>query len=175
MMKRLKVRVSSIEKFRLLITLIVVALAISLLPLLLSIEAPNWFSHKLMDTISMCGILLLLSLITIGYLFSRFSPSKLLRLRKKLILFTEQLTKQTQDGGLKYSVEWGYSVTPKQILVDLYSGGLIADKKRLSVQLAEFLRENLLSYEEKDNRVRLTFGEFPQRLNGMEVLFNDRL
>ncbi|MTB36806.1 hypothetical protein [Streptococcus uberis] len=113
--------------------------------------------------------------ITIVYLFSRYSPIKFLRIRKKLILFSEQLTKQTIDGKFKHSVEWHYITNKKTTIIELYSRGLVSDKKQLSIQLSEYLNENLLSYREFNNHIQLVFGEFPRRYNAMEILTNDKL
>ena len=98
-----------------------------------------------------------------------------MQIRKKLILFTEQLTKQTEDGKLKHSVTWHYKVKNKKIIIQLYSNGLVSDKRKVGGQLSEFIAENLLSYKEASQYVTFIFGKSPTRLNGKEVLENDQL
>ncbi|EMX5414657.1 hypothetical protein AAG976_002121 [Listeria innocua] len=126
-------------------------------------------------TISIIGLTFFLTAVSITYLSSRFSPIQSLQIRKKLILFTEQLTKQTEDGKLKHSVTWYYKVKDKKIIIQLYSNGLVNDKRKLGGQLSEFIAENLLSYKEASQYATFIFGKFPARLNGKEVLENDQL
>ncbi|WP_242682262.1 hypothetical protein [Streptococcus thermophilus] len=126
-------------------------------------------------TISTIGLALFISTVSIIYLASRFSPIQSLQIRKKLILFTEQLTKQTEDGKLKHSVTWHYKVKNKKIIIQLYSNGLVSDKRKVGGQLSEFIAENLLSYKEASQYVTFIFGKSPTRLNGKEVLENDQL
>ena len=49
------------------------------------------------------------------------------------------------------------------------------DTERLGIQLSEYLEENLLAYKELNHCVRYTFGESQKRLDGMEILKNDKL
>ncbi|EEJ0013414.1 hypothetical protein G9U64_000752 [Listeria innocua] len=132
-------------------------------------------SLKIFMTISIIGLTFFLTAVSITYLSSRFSPIQSLQIRKKLILFTEQLTKQTEDGKLKHSVTWYYKVKDKKIIIQLYSNGLVNDKRKLGGQLSEFIAENLLSYKEASQYATFIFGKFPARLNGKEVLENDQL
>lgn len=156
---------------------VVLTLALTLIPQFIYYSAHELFNLKIYPFMitSLIGSILLLMDCFILYFSSRFSPIKWLNLRKRLILFTEQLTKQTQDGHFKHSVEWRYHVTSKEITIELYSDGLVSDKQKLAEQLSEFLRENLLHFELLNNRTRFIFGEFPKRLNGKEVLKNAKL
>jgi hypothetical protein len=106
------------------------------------------------------------------YLLSSFSPVRALQLRKKLILFTYLLTKQVENAELLFSVEWHYERTGDKIIIELYANGLISDKANLGKQLSEFLRLDLLRFEEQTNKAVYTFGKTPERLNGLEVLLD---
>ncbi|MFR7931659.1 MAG: hypothetical protein ACLU4Q_02955 [Streptococcus thermophilus] len=63
----------------------------------------------------------------------------------------------------------------KKIIIQLYSNGLVSDKRKVGGQLSEFIAENLLSYKEASQYVTFIFGKSPTRLNGKEVLENDQL
>lgn len=153
------------------------SLALAILPMLIYSNGKEIFQLEvnLFMTISIIGLAFFLTTVSIIYLSSRFSPMQSLQIRKKLILFTEQLTKQTEDGKLKHSVTWHYKVKDKKITIQLYSNGLVDDKRKLGGQLSEFIAENLLSYKEASQYVIFIFGQFPTRLNGKEVLENDQL
>lgn len=176
-MKKLTVRVTSETKAPLKIISVVLTFTLATFPIFIYYVGHDTFELNASPFIevSLIGCTLLITNIGFIYICSRFSPVKQLRLRKQLILFTEQLTKQTQDGNLKHSVEWHYKIVENNTTIDLFSSGLISDKSQLGIQLSEYLRENLLEYKELSNRVRYTFGEFPQRLNGIEVLIDDEL
>ncbi|WP_337089434.1 hypothetical protein [Leuconostoc pseudomesenteroides] len=176
-MKKIQVKLNRETVAQLKTIVIIFTASFTLLPLFIYTTSLNTFhfnGHVLLTISTVSSILLI---IDIGLIFlnSRFSPLKGLRLRRKLILFTEQLTKQTQDGNLMHSVEWHYQCSDKQTVIELYSRGLVSDTSRLGIQLSEFLNENLLKYEELNNVVYYHFGEFSQRLNGMEILENDEL
>lgn len=176
-MKRIKVRLSSEFKTSLKVISVMLTLLLATLPQFIYFSGHEIFkleATRFAQT-SLIGSLLFVMSVCIIFFSSRFSPVKLLRIRKKLMLFTEQLTKQTQDGNLKHSVEWLYKVKSEKIVIELYSNGLVSDKQKLGGQLSEFLRENLLQLEQLNDRTRFIFGEFPRRLNGKEVLKNDKL
>lgn len=176
-MKKLTVRVTSEAKAPLKLISVVLTFTLTTLPILIYYVGHDTFQLNASPFIeaSLIGCTLLITNISFIYICSRFSPVKQLRLRKKLALFTEQLTKQTQDGKLKHSVEWNYKIVENKMIIELFSSGLISDKSQLGMQLSEYLRENLLEYKELSNCVRFTFGEFPQRLNGIEVLIDEKL
>ncbi|HFI0914831.1 TPA: hypothetical protein ACGO1D_001935 [Streptococcus suis] len=171
------VRVASHVMTSLKIFSVMFSLALAILPMLIYSNGKEIFHLEvnLFMTISIIGLACFLTTVSIIYLSSRFSPIQSLQIRKKLILFTEQLTKQTEDGKLKHSVKWHYKVKDKKITIQLYSNGLVDDKRKLGGQLSEFIAENLLSYKEASQYVIFIFGQFPARLNGKEVLENDQL
>lgn len=171
------VRVASHVMTSLKIFSVMFSLALAILPILIYNIGKDIFhlEANLFITISTIGLALFISTVSIIYLASRFSPIQSLQIRKKLILFTEQLTKQTEDGKLKHSVTWHYKVKNKKIIIQLYSNGLVSDKRKVGGQLSEFIAENLLSYKEASQYVTFIFGKSPARLNGKEVLENDQL
>lgn len=176
-MKKLQVKLNSevVAPFKLVGTVLVLALTV--LPMFIYIVTFDTFhlNGHLLLSISMLGsILFCIEMISL-FLYSRFSPIYTLQLRKKLILFTEQLTKQTKDGQLMHSVKWHYRCADGKIIIDLHARGLVTDTERLGIQLSEYLEENLLAYKELNHCVRYIFGEYPKRLNGMEILKNDKL
>lgn len=171
------VRVASNVMTSLKIFSMMFSLALAILPMFIYINGTEIFhleAHLFM-TISVVSLAFFLTTVSIIYLSSRFSPIQSLQIRKKLILFTEQLTKQTEDGKLKHSVTWHYEVRNKKTTIQLYSNGLVNDKRKLGGQLSEFIAENLLSYKEASQYATFIFGKFPARLNGKEVLENDQL
>lgn len=171
------VRVASNVMTSLKIFSVMFSLALATLPIFIYNNGKEIFhlDENLFMNISIVGLAFFLTTVSIIYLSSRFSPIQSLRIRKKLILFTEQLTKQTEDGKLKHSVTWHYKVKNKKIKINLYSKGLVNDKRKLGRDLSEFINENLLSYKDCPLYVTLSFGKFPSRLNGKEVLENDQL
>ena len=177
MKKTVTVRVASNVMTSLKIFSVMFSLALASLPMLIFSNGKEIFhlESNIFMTISIIGLTFFLTAVSIIYLSSRFSPIQSLKLRKKLILFTEQLTKQTEDGKLKHSVTWHYDVKDKKTTIKLYSNGLVNDKRKLGGQLSEFIAENLLSYKEASQYVTFIFGKFPARLNGKEVLENDQL
>ncbi|EAD6024614.1 hypothetical protein E1309_07820 [Listeria monocytogenes] len=176
-MKKLQVKLNSevAAPFKLIVT--VLLLALTVLPTFIYIVTFDTFhlnGHLLLSISTLGATLFSIEMISL-FLYSRFSPIDALQLRKKLILFTEQLTKQTKDGQLMHSVKWRYLFGDGNIIIELYARGLVADTERLGIQLSQYLNENLLSYKELNHCVRYTFGEFPKRLDGMEILKNDKL
>lgn len=171
------VRVASNVMTSLKIFSVMLSLALAILPMFIYINGKEIFHLEATPYMNISSIGLAFFLTTVGtiYLYSRFSPIQSLKIRKKLILFTEQLTKQTQDGNLKHSVTWDYSVKDKKTIIKLFSNGLVNDKPKLGGQLSEFLAANLLSYKESSQYVTFVFGKFPDRLNAKEVLENDKL
>ncbi|MBF2544892.1 hypothetical protein [Listeria seeligeri] len=171
------VRVASNVMTSLKIFSVMFSLALASLPILIYSNGKEIFhlEANIFMAISIIGLAFFLTAVSIIYLSSRFSPIQSLQIRKKLILFTEQLTKQTEDGKLKHSVTWHYEVRKKKTTIQLYSNGLVNDKRKLGGQLSEFIAENLLSYKEASQYATFIFGKFPARLNGKEVLENDQL
>lgn len=176
-MKKLQVKLNSevVAPFKLIGTVLVLALTI--LPTFIYIATFETFhlNGHLLLSISMLGATLFSIEMISLFLYSRFSPIDALQLRKKLILFTEQLTKQTKDGQLMHSVKWHYLCDDGKTTIELHARGLVTDTERLGIQLSEYLEENLLAYKELNHCVRYTFGKFPKRLDGMETLKNDKL
>lgn len=175
-MRKLKVRVKSSDKTPLVLGLEGLFLVLALLPQFIYWSVPKniVLNPAPFFITSFVGAWLFLTSTTLIYLFSRFSPINWLKTRKKLVLFTEMLTKQIPDGKFMYSVEWRYQVKNDKILVELFSSGLVPDKAGLGIQLSEYLRLKLLKREELSDKTRYTFGNYPKRLDGMEVLTNDR-
>lgn len=174
-MKRLRIRVSNTEKMQWMVMIMLVAFSMMLLPLFINWKLPNLFPTKLLLTITLMGVVIESVCIVGTILYSRFSPIRSLRLRKQLIRFTEMLTKQTEDGKMKYSIEWRYKTDTNKTVIEFFSGGLVSDKKVVAKQLQEFLRADLLKYIEHNNHVQLILGTAPKSLNGIEVLLNDKL
>lgn len=176
-MKKLQVKLNSevVAPFKLFGTVLVLTLTV--LPTFIYVVTFDTFhlnGHFLLSISTLGTTLFIIEMISL-LLYSRFSPIKGLQLRKKLILFTEQLTKQTKDGQLMHSVKWHYLCNGGNTIIELYARGLVPDTQRLGIQLSEYLNENLLAYKELNNCVRYTFGKFPKRLDGMEILKNDKL
>lgn len=176
-MKKLQVKLNSevVAPFKLIGT--VLLLALTVLPTFIYTVAFDKFhlnGHLMLSLSTLGATLFSIEMISL-FLYSRFSPIYGLQLRKKLILFTEQLTKQTKDGQLMHSVKWNYLCGDGKIIIELYARGLVTDTERLGIQLSEYLEENLLAYKELNTCVRYTFGESPKRLDGMEILKNGKL
>lgn len=174
-MKQLRIRVSNSEKTQLIAVLMVVALSMTVLPLFINWKLPNLFPSRSLLIIALVGSVIESTCIVGTILYSRFSPIRSLRLRKKLIRFTEMLTRQVEDGKMKYSIEWRYKVDGNKTVIEFLSGGLVADKRMVAKQLQEFLRADLLKYVEHNNYVQLTLGTASKPLNGIEVLLDDKL
>jgi len=139
-------------------------------------------ANKPMLTQALRGSYFLLLLYTITlWLLSRYSPSKTLRIRKKLILFTHQFTKMVDDGIFKKSVQWHYIFVnnvdgvKKMLVIEVFPNGLEKDLRLLGMKLSQYLRLELLNYAESDNKACFFYGKPPKRLNGMEVLLDEEL
>ncbi|HAZ0637585.1 TPA: hypothetical protein J0T04_000308 [Enterococcus faecium] len=174
-MKQLRIRVSNSEKSQLMAMLMVVALAMTLLPLFINSKLPNLFPSRSLLTIASMGAVIEFVCIAVTVLYSRFSPIRSLRLRKQLIRFTEMLTKQVEDGKMKYSIAWRYKVYSDKTVIQFFSGGLVLDKRAVAKRLQEFLHLELLEYAEHNNYVQLILGTAPNPFNGIEVLLDDKL
>lgn len=107
---------------------------------------------------------------SIMFLLSRFSPIKILRIRKKLILFTRRFIKSKADGIWIYSVKWRYTVKGKKVIIDLYPNGLIENTADTGRKLSQCLGLSLYKYEEFDNKMRYIFQEYPKRYDGLELI-----
>lgn len=174
-MKRLRIRVSNSKKIEWIVILMLVVAPITLLPLFINWKLPNVFPARMLLAITLVGLVIEI-VCSIGmFLYSRFSPFRNLRLRKQLIRFTEMLTRQTDDGKMKYSIEWYFSSGTDKTVIKFLPGGLVSDKRVIAKQLSEFLREDLLEYVERNNYVQLIFGTTRSAFNGIEVLLDDKL
>lgn len=107
---------------------------------------------------------------SITLLLSRYSPVKILEIRKKLILFTRLFLKSETDGILIHSVKWQYAVKDKKIIIDLYPNGLINDTADIGRKLSEYLDLILYKYEESENKARYIFADPPKRYNGIALI-----
>lgn len=176
-MKKLNIRLNSNVLAQIQNLLFVLTLSTAILSKILNFATVEIFKQKyefFNFIFVLCLIIFFIEIILI-YIFSRISPCKNLRLRKKLILFTEQLTKQVNDGHLMHSIEWHYKINKKIIKIEMHSRGLVSDREQLSRQLSEYLNENLLSFVEVNNHVEFIFGDYPKRYNAMEILTNEKL
>lgn len=174
-MKRLRVRTSNYIRFRMKILMLLVALTISMLSLNILKSSVRFFPATLLVKIFVVGIVLSVAFGVEIVLTSRFSPVRYFRLRKKLQLFTEMFTKQLDDGNFKLSIEWCYEITKDKTIVDFYTNGLVKDKTLIGRQLSEYLRMNILKYEELSDCTRLILGTFPKRYDGLGMMMNGKL
>lgn len=126
--------------------------------------------HRILTRVLFVGFNLLLGGLVMMILLSRYSPFKLLALRKKLILFTRTFTKSIDDGTMLHSVKWEYDITGKKISINLYSKGMVQDTAILGKKLSEYLGEVMLEYEELDGKTHYVFGQYPDRYNGIELV-----
>lgn len=172
MIHKVKVRVNSSMMTSLKIFSVMLSLTIAILPRLVYVHGYKLFKLDAQPFLvtSRIGMILFFATICFIYLYSRFSPIKILKIRKKLILFTEQLTKQTEDGMLKHSVEWHYEISDKKITIKLFSNGLIPNKDNIGEQLSEYLRKNLRKKEELFDCTRFIFGDPFRRLQIKDLL-----
>lgn len=104
------------------------------------------------------------------FLLSRYSPVKLLEIRKKLILFTRLFLKSETDGILIHSAKWQYAVEDKKIIIDLYPNGLINDTTDIGKKLSEYLGLPLYKCEESDGKTRFIFVKPPKRYDGIVLI-----
>lgn len=116
------------------------------------------------------GLVLFIVLVLACWLLSRFSPVKWLKVRKKLILFTRMFLHSEEDGRLRHSVRWEYSVENGKVTIVLYPKGLEKDTADIGRRLSEYLGETLLKYEEGDGRASYILGCAPKRFDGMEKM-----
>ena len=121
------------------------------------------------------SIFSLLVELSIFYLLSAISPIKILKFRKKLLLFTYLLTKQVENESFIHSIEYHYKYVNEKYIVEIYSNGLIDDKTRLAKRLSEYLRLELLDFKELTDKICLKFSKSKKALNGVEVISNDEL
>lgn len=126
--------------------------------------------RRILLTMFLSGFVLLILLALAAGLLSRFSPVKMLKTRKKLILFTRMFLHSEEDGLLLHSVRWQYDVENEKIKVILYPNGLEKDTADIGRRLSEYLGETLLKYEEDDGRACYIFGCAPKRFDGEEKM-----
>lgn len=126
--------------------------------------------RRMLCAMFLFGLVLLIILVLSVWLLSRFSPVERLKIRKKLILFTRMFLHSEEDGLLRHSVRWQYSVKNGKITADLYPNGLEKDTADIGRRLSEYLGEPLLKYEESDGRARYIFGCAPERFDGIEKM-----
>lgn len=126
--------------------------------------------RQILTRVLFVGFYLLFGFLMIVILLSRYSPIKLLAVRKNLILFTRLFIKSGDDGTMIHSVGWKYQINDKIIVIDLYPNGLVDDTAKIGKKLSECLGESLLDYEEAENKTRYIFGTIPERYSGIELL-----
>lgn len=121
------------------------------------------------------GGLLITAFLGATFIRSKFSPVRVLKLRKQLILFTYQMTHKVENESNFLLVEWRYEVSGEHLNIILYSNGLVKDKRWLAQQLSEYLRLELISFKEEPIKCKMTFGKSSERLDGLRELANGRL
>lgn len=126
--------------------------------------------QKMLSNMSLASVCALTVFLLMLILLSRYSPVKSLALRKKLIIFTRLFTKTQNDGTMAHAIRWRYAIKGKKIVIDLYPNGLIRDTALIGRQLSQYMGENLLEYEETDDKARYVYGEYPPRYDGIELL-----
>lgn len=134
--------------------LVMISLLLMVIPAIVSgsglIASPA--VQRVLWTTFFCGLGLLATLALALWLLSRYSPVKPLKIRKKLILFTRMFLRSEEDGVLRHSVRWQYSVENGKIMVILYPNGLEKDTAEIGRKLSEYLWMPLLKYEESDGK-----------------------
>lgn len=125
---------------------------------------------RILQTMFLSGLVLFIVLVSVYWLFSRFSPVKWLRTRNDLIRFTRMFLHSAEDGPLLHSVRWEYCVKDGKVTIDLYPKGLEKDTADIGRRLSEYLGETLLKYEEGDGRASYILGCAPERYDGMEKM-----
>lgn len=125
---------------------------------------------RILQAMFLSGIALLITLTLSVWLLSRRSPVKRLKIRKKLILFTQMFLHSKEDGLLLHSVRWQYNVENGKLTAILYPNGLEKDTADIGYRLSEYLGETLLKYEEYDGRTRYVFGPEPKRIDAIEKM-----
>ena len=126
--------------------------------------------YQILTRVLFIGVYLLFGFLIIMILLSRYSPIKLLAVRKRLILFTRLFLKSGDDGTMIHSVGWKYQINDKIIVIDLYPNGLVDDTAKIGKKLSECLGESLLDYEESESKTRYILGTIPERYSGIELL-----
>lgn len=126
--------------------------------------------RRILWLMSLSGSALLTALALSVWLLSRFSPVEGLKIRKKLILFTQMFLHSEEDGALRHCVRWQYGMENGRIKVILYPNGLEKDTADIARRLSEYLEVTLLKYEEADRRAYCVFGCAPERYNGLQMM-----
>lgn len=127
-------------------------------------------SHGVLPAMFISGTVVLGVSALMTWLYSKYSPIKSLKIRKNLIQFTRLFLKSETDGMLFHSVKWQYALQGKKTIIDLYPNGLVNDTAKTGKELAQFIDEPLLKYEESDRKARYTFGVAPKRYDGMGLM-----
>lgn len=171
-MKNLKIRTTgkTITLFKQ--VLVMISLLLMVIPAIVSgsglIATPA--VQRILWITFFCGFGFLITLALTVWLLSRYSPVKPLKIRKKLILFTRMFLHSEEDGSLRHSVRWQYSVENGKITVILYPNGLEKDTSGIGRKLSEYLGKTLLKFEEWDGKACYIFGCPPERFDAMEKM-----
>lgn len=155
-----------------------VSLSLMILPTVVAISVGSNITvapqiAEILHNMYLVGSYILVISIAIMALLSRYSPLSELAVRKKLILFTRLFIKMGDDGTMKHSVNWKYSVKDKNIVVELYPNGLVDDLAEIGRKLSEYLGKTLLEFEDMDGKAHYVFGAYSPRYDGMELMSED--
>lgn len=171
-MKNLRIRtdgkaVTALKQLLLLISLMFIFIPVIASGSNLTAAPAIW---RMLQAMFLSGLALLAILALTVWLWSRHSPVRCLKIRRKLILFTRMFLHSEEDGFLLHSVWWQYSVKNGKTTAILYPNGLEKDTADIGRRLSEYLGETLLKYEESDGKARYVFGHAPERFDGMDKM-----
>lgn len=172
-MKRLNIKTDGTAITTIKQLIMIIAIACIILPCIVMIWSDNNVApdlHQFLTNIFFIGLYLLLGFAVLMILLSRYSPIKVLAIRKQLIIFTRKFLESKDDGALKLSVTWKYCLKGKILIIKLYPNGLVKDTALVGKKLSERLGEKLLDYEELDGKVHYVFGKLPDRYDGIAVM-----
>lgn len=134
-------------------SILVIALLFIILPIFIfwdGVTAIPELNEILYDML-IVGIFLLLNYSILIFLLSRYSPVKILKIRKQIINFTRLFLKSETDGLLIHSVKWMYGIKGRKTIIDLYFNGLVKDSVEIGQKLSEYLAEVSTSVYEISN------------------------
>lgn len=172
-MKRLNIKTDGTAITTIKQLIMIIAIACIILPCIVMIWSDNNVApdlHQFLTNIFFTGLYLLLGFVVLTILLSRYSPVRVLAIRKQLIIFTRKFLESKDDGALKLSVTWKYCLKGKMLVIKLYPNGLVKDTALVGKKLSERLGEKLLDYEDLDGEVHYVFGKLPDRYDGIAVM-----
>ena len=153
-------------------SILVIALLFIILPIFIFWDGVTAIPelNEILYNMLIVGIFLLLNYSILIFLLSRYSPVKILKIRKQIINFTRLFLKSETDGLLIHSVKWMYGIKGRKTIIDLYFNGLVKDSVEIGQKLSEYLGLPMLKYEESDGKARYIFANPPKRYDGIMLI-----